>query len=119
MLRECERDRLRIGIDAGRRIHDFAIGGGDAGAGEAQVRSIQGHACLWLEQNHLYSDFAPEAEVVSIWRYRNGVVPGPCLYGSLRCHVAHAGSGGKKYYHHGWAVQFGRGAVRGKEGVEL
>src|SRR3546814_6502288 len=45
MLRECERDRLRIGIDAGRRIHDFAIGGGDAGAGEAQVRSIQGHAC--------------------------------------------------------------------------
>src|SRR3546814_10190084 len=23
MLRECERDSLRIGIDAGRRIHDF------------------------------------------------------------------------------------------------
>src|SRR3546814_9365070 len=50
ILRECERDRLRIGIDAGSPIHDFAIGGGDSGVGEAQVRPIQGPACCWFEQ---------------------------------------------------------------------
>src|SRR3546814_17133545 len=42
MLRECERDRLRIGIDAGRRIHAFAIGGGDACAAEDPVPRLQG-----------------------------------------------------------------------------
>src|SRR3546814_7226478 len=48
-----------------------------------------------LEQLHLYPDFAPEAEFVRIRRYRNGVVPGPCIDGQLRRHVAHDGSGWK------------------------
>src|SRR3546814_19775912 len=48
-----------------------------------------------LEQLHLYPDFAPEAEFVRIRRYRNGVVPGPCIDGQLRRHVDHDGSGWK------------------------
>src|SRR3546814_6862578 len=39
MLRECERDRLRIGIDAGRRIHYFAIGGGRSEMHTAELQS--------------------------------------------------------------------------------
>src|SRR3546814_19089316 len=92
MLRECERDRLRIGIDAGRRIHDFAIGGGDAGAGQDQVRSIQGHACCWLEQPHLYPDFAPATEFVCIRSYPNRVVPGACIDVQLQRPGSHSKS---------------------------
>src|SRR3546814_2802365 len=87
MLRECERDRLRIGIDAGRRIHDFAIGGGDACACSVQVCSIQGHACRWFEQIPSYLGFAPESESVRLRRYSKGVVPGPCISGQWRGHV--------------------------------